>query len=340
MRVFNWRELLTRHRVDFIERGANVKRGELNIKCPFCGSADPSHHMGLNLDTGWWACWRNSTHRGKSPLRLLIKLLNVPYWKARELAGLDTADYVDPEGFDAVAARIMRRESLERPEQVQRAFLQYDKTFKSIAYEASTRRAWEYLRSREFRERDIDALCEQYKLMTANTGRWANRVVIPYYLDSELVSWTGRAIGEAMIRYKDLSPAESLMPIKDMLFNYDAIMNGGEALVIVEGPIDVLKLDFYGRAYGVRSVGLSTNSMSDEQMFMLESAVGRFKRVVVMLDTETVFGIVDSMRLKQDISFVDDSIRIIPVPYGLKDAGAMSARQASSWTEKLARGTV
>jgi hypothetical protein len=68
MRPLDWRQLLTDNRVPFIERGPNVKRGEINIRCPFCGSADPSYHMGLNLDSGWWSCWRNKDqHSGKSP---------------------------------------------------------------------------------------------------------------------------------------------------------------------------------------------------------------------------------------------------------------------------------
>ena len=41
-RIFNWRELLDEQRIAYIERGANVKRGEVNIRCPFCGAADPS----------------------------------------------------------------------------------------------------------------------------------------------------------------------------------------------------------------------------------------------------------------------------------------------------------
>lgn len=164
MKTFDWLSLLRQQGIPFVDRGANVKRGEVNIKCPFCGTADPSHHLGLNLDTGWWACWRNNNHRGKSPLRLLMQLLRVPYWKARQMAGLDD-DYVDPEGFDAVAARIMGRgEKLTRPEQAKtrREFLQFDRNFLEIDDRIKTRRFWNYLYDRGFAEQDIDRLCELY----------------------------------------------------------------------------------------------------------------------------------------------------------------------------------
>ena len=35
MRPFDWRTLLLQRRIHFIERGPNVKRGEINIRCPW-----------------------------------------------------------------------------------------------------------------------------------------------------------------------------------------------------------------------------------------------------------------------------------------------------------------
>jgi hypothetical protein len=147
MRPFDWQTFLREHRIAFITQGANVKRGELNIKCPFCGSADPSQHMGLNLDTGWYSCWRNrAQHSGKSPVRLIMALLRVPYHRARELAGLGEA-YVDPEGFDALAARLLRSEGMTgRPAEVRRRKLFMDESFEPIRNHGRTRKAYEYLR--------------------------------------------------------------------------------------------------------------------------------------------------------------------------------------------------
>lgn len=335
MRAFDWRGFLTKNSVSFIEKGANVKRGEINIRCPFCGTADPSFHMGLNLETGWYSCWRNkSAHSGKSPLRLLMVLLGVPYWRARELAGLDR-DYVDPEGFSAVAARLLgasRGLAEAMPKQRQR--LSFPDGFGPIPPSAWAQRYRAYLYSRGFDY--IPDLIEAYDLQCASFGEWRDRIIIPYFIDRELVSWAGRAIGPATLRYRELSPEDSLVPVKHTLFNYDCIAAGGKALIIQEGPIDALKVDFFGYGVGVRSVALSTNSLNEEQAFMIEEAVGQFDRIIVMMDNAGPISIVDGMRLKQQLGHIP-GIETQLVPYGLKDCGEMSPKQALEWTNELSK---
>jgi hypothetical protein len=326
--------------VPYADHGPNVKRGEVNVQCPFCGSADPSKHMGLNLTTGWWSCWRNrAQHSGKSPLRLIMALLRVPYWRAREIAGFGEG-YVDPEGFDALAARLMRREGIEaRPEQVQRRRLFLGRPeFIPMSPSGRSRRHWAYLRDeRGFDEdQDVELLCELYDIHAGVVGDFHDRVVLPYYEDGELVTWTGRAIGTSSMRYRDLDVDQSIVKPKETLYNHDAIPGGGSALVLVEGPLDVLKLDFYGRVYGVRAVGLSTNSISEEQAYLLQEAVDKFREVLVMMDNATTLGVVDSMRMKQNLRFFgEDAVRIVPVPAGRKDAGECSPREIMDWARAL-----
>lgn len=333
MRPIDWRGLLDEHRIPYIERGANVKRGEVNIRCPFCGSADPSQHMGLNLDTGWYSCWRNRrAHSGKSPLRLLMALLHVPYWQARQIAGLGE-DFIDPDGFTALAARILGRVKAEEGKTPSAdRFLAFPRDFDPLLGRRC-RRHHEYLESRGFDF--IDDLAEDYDLRFASTGEWRDRVIIPYKIDRQLVAWTGRAIAKASIRYRDLDREECLVIPKETLFNYDCIAKGGKALVIVEGPLDALKIDFYGAEVGVRAVALSTNSVSDEQAYMLEEAEDQFENKLVMMDMASGLGLGDSMRLRQELAFIRD-IQIARVPFDLKDAGEMSPKQATRWTEQIA----
>lgn len=338
-RALDWERLLKEQRVPYITRGANVKRGELAIQCPFCGSADPSMHMGLNLETGWWSCWRNrSAHSGKSPLRLLMRLLGVTYGQARELAGLGD-DYVDPEGFDAVAARVMGRNKDVRPEQVERRYLQMDPSFVPITSNLRTAKAWNYLYGRGFnraiyRVPDVDALVEIYSLKTARSGDWQDRIILPYYQDRQLVTWSARAVASSSIRYKDLSIKESLVAPKETLFNHDCLHTGGAALVVVEGPFDALKLDFYGAAFGVRALALSTNSITDSQAFLLQAAGDKFASVYVMMDNATGLGIADSLRMKQALFFLPNVITAV-VPYGKKDAGDLAAEEVVEWSNKI-----
>lgn len=329
--------MLSEHGITYVERGANVKRGEINIQCPFCGSADPSQHMGLNLETGYWACWRNQDHRGKSPLRLLTRLLGISYTRARQIAGMDPNAPADPDGFDAVAARVMgRNKDIAHPDHVRREFLAFPQEFAALRHTGGSQRHWNYLLDRKFDPGGIAVLQQFYNVRAALYGPYKDRVILPYYMDEKLVAWTGRAIGPAEIRYKDLPLDECLVPIKEVLFNYDTMAAGGRALVVVEGPIDALKLEVYGYDDGIRAVALSTNSISNEQVYMLEELCFGFNRVIVMMDNASELGVVDSMRMKQLLRGVPN-LHIMPVPFGCKDAGELTPIQAASFAEDLAR---
>lgn len=342
MRAFDWMTFLREHRVPYVTSGPNVKRGEVNIRCAFCGSADPSQHMGLNLDTGWWSCWRNrAQHSGKSPLRLIMALLHVPYMRARELAGFGEG-YIDPEGFDALAARLLRTAgATARPAEVRRRRLVLDEAFRPIKPRGSTRRAYDYLyEERGFDGRsdagdDVDVLCELYGLRMG-AGDFGSRIVIPYVQDRELVTWTGRAIAPSTARYLDLSIDQSILPPKATLFNHDAMYDQhARILLLEEGPFDALKTDFYAEPYGVRAVAMSTNTITDDQAFLLQNAVGHFERVFVVLDNKSGFGAVDSMRMRQSLAFLGDTLGIEHVPFGAGDPGELTPDQVIQWAQDL-----
>lgn len=336
-RVFDWLDFVEKNSIEHIDRGPNVGRGEINIKCPFCGTADPSYHMGLSLSTGWWACWRNRhAHSGKSPLRLLVKLLDIPYWKARQLAGLDVT-YVDPEGFDALAARLMRRDNLERVEQVQRRSLHLPKCFELIRKWGLTRRHFAYLEHERGFRAHTRAAVEHYLLMADPHGDdgQRDRVIFPYLMDQELVTWTGRAIFNASIRYKDLEVDSSVLPPKQTLYNHDVIIDGGRLLCVVEGPMDTVKMDMGGAPFGVRAVGLSTNSMSDDQVWLLEEAAGQFDSLVFIMDNKSSgFGAVDSMRLRQRVGHIPNA-KIVALPGRFKDCGEMEVEEVEDFAQQL-----
>ena len=86
MRKVNIQKLFDTHGVPYVSQGKNVKKGHINVACPFCGD-DPSFHLGINTDTLAWSCWRNSSHRGNYPHKLVKKLLNWSWPRVQEMFG-------------------------------------------------------------------------------------------------------------------------------------------------------------------------------------------------------------------------------------------------------------
>ena len=335
-RVIDWRAVLTKARVPFVERGANVGKGEINIRCPFCGPADPSHHMGLNLTSGFWSCWRNSKHNGKSPMRLLMALLKVPYSQARQMAGLPEDLGPDAEGFDAVAAGLLGVDGVLRGDVVPRPrFLRWPRGVAPIQPQGPSWRHWRYLRDvRGFGEHTASLVGEYDLRFCSEPGddfrALRDRILIPYKMGGKLVAWTGRSIVQTPIRYRDLEEQHCILPPKQGLFNFDCVQEGGRVAVAVEGPFDALKLDLFGRGFGVRAVALSTNSLSSQQIDLLGEVWEMFGRLIIMHDQAKGLGALDSMRLQAQLSHLP-GVEFTAPPFNLKDAGEMSPGQVVEW---------
>jgi hypothetical protein len=262
-----------------------------------------------------------------------MQLLKISYAMARKIAGISDASIPDPDGFDAVAARVMGRNlHLDPVKNVRREFLEFPSQFTELDPFLPDDYT-DYLWYRGFDGLGLHRLAHEYKIMQCRTGPFQRRVILPYIVNGELVAWTGRAIAPANVRYKDLHLSDCLIPIKQTVYNHDAMINGGKWLVVCEGPIDALKIDVYGSEFGVRAVALSTNSISEEQVLLIEEWAPLFDRVLVMMDATTSLGIVDSMKLKQQVRA--PNLQISVPPFGAKDAGALTAHQARAWCSEI-----
>lgn len=337
-RRLDWRGVLRERGVPFIEKGKNVGRGEIAIRCPWCGSADPSMHMGINLDTGWWSCWRNRMqHSGKSPVRLLVQLLGINVRDARELAGLSD-DYVDPDGFADFARGVLknglgsRRAVQERPQDMQ---WPKEDGWRPLAPRGLTRRHWDYMTlERDFDPVDFDVVVRDYELGACTSGRNAHRVLLPYIVHGRMVAYTGRAIRKDMeLRYLDAKHDLCVIEPRRTLYNHDALLAPARWLVVVEGPVDALKLDAYGKRYGVRAVALSTNSATEQQLYLLAEYASTFTHMGCMMDAS--LGGIDNLRIMQELRLARPDVRALPPPAGLKDAGAADAIQIEDYARAL-----
>ena len=302
----NIQQILDWHNIPYILSGKNVQHGNLNIKCPWCGYDDPSEHLGINLKTGYWACWRNQEHRGKRPHRLLMKLLNCSYEQVETLIG--TVD----------RTQIEKKQEKEKSNAPQPKQLEFPKEIKPIGIKGSSARFRAYLERRGFNpvQRAIDNYGLCYSTLP---GPWKDRLIVPVWIDGRLVTWTGRSIhSNAEIRYRTLSKENSVLSLKDTIWNFDQLNKEPlEHLVLVEGPFDALKLDFYGKELELRATCTFGLSLKDAQIDLLSAL--KFKSLSILLDSGTEQ---QALSIQKQLAFLRP--KILTLPLGIEDPGNLS----------------
>lgn len=281
---FDWIPFFQQYRIEFVTRGSNVAVGHVNIKCPFCGPADPSHHMGVQLSTGFWGCWRNTRHRGRAPQSLVAALLRVSWHDADSI--VDSARRPAASGdWDDMKRRLLVMSSSVKDAPIQA--LTFDPVsvprhffFLDAASPARASRFLKYLvDERSFCHPREVAAC--YRLMGTLLGPFKFRLIFPIMMYGQMVGWTGRAITHSQIRYKAF-PSGPMM--RQMLFNYDNAAAGGHILVVVEGPVDALKVDYYGAEHGIRSIALLGTAVTPTRAGLIMELAERYDLVLLLLD--------------------------------------------------------
>lgn len=300
--TFDWLGFFARHRVPYVTAGPNVSRGNAAVHCPFCGRADPSEHMSVNLDGRGWACWRNPQHRGKSPVRLVAALLNVPLEQAADIVGVrvvNTEHFLDK----------VKRAYAADPEDDQE--LKMPAEFRPLDDSLLARPYVNHLRIfRRIPEKTLWPLVELFDIRHARTGPFAGRIIFPVTFSGRLVSWTGRAIGDDSLRYKTANGA-----ISRHLLWYDQIVDSGaNTIYLTEGPMDALKVWALGARRGIVATAFFTSFPSASQLDMLHALVPRFKHRFILLDNGTT---AKAMRLQAATASL--GLRIKMLPHGVKD---------------------
>src|SRR5882672_5668088 len=327
----NWLEFLNSQGIDFVTRSSNTKKGEVSVRCPWCGDDDPSMHLGISLTAENWGCHRNPMHRGHAPHRLIAALLGCSGAQARLIVRQFSQS--DPDDLDSALEILASPEhtgtglaepqpalsSQASPSPTQPHYTTPQKLpeeFRTIRQRGVTLRFWDYLFYRGFGD-DTDQLTDMYQLRCAVTGRWKDRVIIPFYdAAGTLIGWTGRAIQEPVNAPRYLSSGEE---VKTTVFNEHKLQSGGDLLFMVEGPFDALKMDFYGRPLGARATCVFGVSMTIDQISIMSTLRRRFKKVVILFDHDAIepaFYAADWLQAS--------NVVIGQLPDGVKDPGSMS----------------
>ncbi len=221
--AINWRALFDEIRIQWRDRGPNTSKGNISVCCPWCGN-DPSFHLSVAEAREAYYCYRDpNRHSGRSAISLLIAL------------GVPRAD----------TARLLNRHST--------LLLQEESIPRDKAAEASSvARSWahfvpahtldkaaSYIKARGFP--NVEKFCRQFDIRVAEEGTWANRVLIPYYHEGRLDTWTGRALYPHMVpKYLMHQNAHDM----GLVYIPSKLSYPSRKLILVEGQFDALKLAY------------------------------------------------------------------------------------------------
>jgi len=335
--AFDWLPFLERLGIEYVTRGPNVARGNINICCPFCGD-DPSHHLGIALTRPFWGCFRDSGHRGLSPVRLIRELARCSWPEAYQIAQEGVEAVV--EELDVLAQKLAGDD--QRVIEAPLAEVRWPRELQRLDGPVHlTSRFLDYLVGRGFRagagnaptHGDAMRAATRYELRGAIEGDFAWRLCFPITLRGRLVGWTGRAIAPAQIRYKTHPPGSSTLG--RVLFNFDgALARPGtrrRVLFLCEGPLDVLKVDFYGLEHGVAAVGLLGLTFSEGKAELLGELAESYERVAILLDSDAQAKALD---IAGSLSWLPGGApRVVELPGGAKDPGELRAGGLSALFE-------
>jgi hypothetical protein len=310
---FDWLAFCTKYKIDFIRHGKNVSGNNIAVKCPLCGDEDPSQHLTLSLDVNnpAWFCWRNARHRGRNPTFLISRLGRMSLIAARNLvqSGIGVMD----DEWSHVVERLINgpvrqtRSSIKAVPLPQYVTRLTDKTtnrpFLSYLEKRGFDRPWQLVR-------DVELYCSFF-------SRFSYRLIFPVYHDGKLVNLIGRDItGKQHLRYKTLANEAAGLPIDQTVYNYDDASFGGEVLWICEGPVDALKLNWYGAK---EDSAIALFGMPKNHQLAILNWLGRwYDACAVVLDADAMS---KALWLRDQLM---GSVVVSWLPAGVKDVGGMT----------------
>lgn len=340
MASFDWQAFCDKNHVPYVTQGPNTASGNISIKCPFCGEADHSEHMGLSLDVHnpVWGCWRNKMHRSKDPALLVARIMG---WSLEQAVNFIGTQRENPDDF-ARAVENLSGHSLQPPKERPKQ-LEMPSEFRKFngQYPHAEQRFLEYLINKRGFSRGfaLSGIIKNFGLRYAVAGDYAGRIIIPVFFGGKLTAWTARSVSDlAVVRYKSLEDENSVVNIKDSLLRRKGIEFSPheKTLVLVEGPFDAIKLDCYGSAFGIYPMALFGMIVSDAQMALLLKIGKKYKRIAVLLDSAVA---VERDTLASQLrEYLGDKVVSAKLPNGVKDPGDLNKHQVEKLAKNLSQG--
>jgi hypothetical protein len=334
--AFDWLTFLNQHSIPFVTRGPNIGSGEAGVRCPMCGSGDHGQHLAINLSGRGWICRRNNEHRGVSPVRLIAGLLNISAQQAATMCGQSYVALPGDEHSFGDQIAVMLGASAPAPRLARRPARKLEMPPSFVPITTNSMMACfcrEYMQARGYSPEEVLEIGRLYDLRCTMVGAFNYRVIFPIRHRAGLMNWTGRAIAKAQgLRYKALSTDEkkakaeglpkALLPLHECLWQEAALHEGGRCLVLNEGPMDSMRVDFYGRARDIRATCMFTKSLGPSQLSLLAKVAPKFQRRVLMLDASAIF---DAQRMMDKL--LPFCFELLELPAGPDDPAELTKLQ-------------
>ena len=279
MTSFDWQTFLTRYGIGYADHGPNVGKDHIATHCPYCGHSDEGQHMSISLNGRGWHCWRDSTHSGISPTRLVAAMLGVSWSDAASITGTGKGYQSMPPVpanslVDAVNDLMRPHAPTKPPPPI--AFPTSAKPLNSLSRTAIPYQL--YMRGRGIT--DLSHLDRWDILYDHRDERFHGRILFGVRDKGKLVALTARAVGH---RLQPRYLAEG--PVDQHLIWADRMPAKADTLVLCEGPFDALKVNILGsEQHGIWATCCMTSSFSPMQRAKLYALIPRFKRTVVLFD--------------------------------------------------------
>jgi hypothetical protein len=303
----DWRGLLSSIHVDWRDRGANCRSGNVNISCPFCGN-DPSYHLAIAEQREAFYCYRDDRHSGRQFVYLLVKL-----------------GIARPEAIRLINSFMMHSQPIVR-EAVKQAPGHLAPAWDRFASAVDNRHAVAYLTRRGIAR--PEQIIARYDLRVALAGTWGRRLLIPFLSPrGDVLTWTGRGLIDDMVpKYLTQTSSDP-----GLIFVPDYDKRGKGCLVITEGPFDALKLAIISQDSPFIVAALTGKQLNPSRLLKLRELADGCDSVLVALDSD--------VNTSSHFAIISDIAGFLPIRYigrarlpsGYKDPADLPSEGALEW---------
>ncbi|MBT7930177.1 hypothetical protein HN682_09755 [Candidatus Peregrinibacteria bacterium] len=304
---FDIRKYLSSQDIHFKEEGENIGQGSIGICCPSCG--DDNYHMGIDVDTKIYNCWKCEEQGNLASLIMLLEDVTLQSAFDRIKAG-QTEKVIDRKNFfeqvqdilckvvyggEKVITKGQHEKKLEVPfthhlHELDEQFI-FDRMF------------LKFIKERNYSPEEL----AEWGIVAEVVGEYGYRLMFPITYEGEVVSYLGRTVSNDKTKYKNCSNDTAIIPMRKLLYGYDYITKGQDSLVICEGVFDTIR---FGK--GV-AVGIFGKDMSVDQMALLCSLDIR-KEIWIALDGEALY---DADKIAKNLKpLVNAQVKILVLESG------------------------